>query len=114
MKVDYIALSIPIFFLLIGIELAYTYFHKLKYYRLNDSISNLSQGIGQQVTGIFMKTAVFFGYKYIYEHLRIFDLPSTILNTIYPSHYVNLGFKAGSPGFFTYRWHFLALTLSCS
>ena len=25
MKVDYIALSIPIFFLLIGIELAYTY-----------------------------------------------------------------------------------------
>ena len=79
MKVDYIALSIPIFFLLIGIELAYTYFHKLKYYRLNDSISNLSQGIGQQVTGIFMKTAVFFGYKYIYEHLRFFDLPSTVL-----------------------------------
>lgn len=79
MKVDYIALSIPIFFLLIGIELAYAYIYKLKYYRLNDSISNLSQGIGQQVTGIFMKTALFFGYKYIYDHLRIFDLPTTIL-----------------------------------
>lgn len=79
MKVDYIALSVPVFFLLIGIELAYSYFYKLKYYRLNDSISNLSQGIGQQITGIFMKTALFFGYKYIYDNLRLFDVPSTIL-----------------------------------
>ena len=46
MKVDYIALSIPVFFILIGIELAYNFYKKLKYYRFNDSISNLSQGIG--------------------------------------------------------------------
>ncbi len=78
MKVDYIALSVPVFFILIGIELAYDFYKKLGYYRLNDSISNLSQGIGQQLTGIFMKTALFFGYKYIYEHWRVFDLPATI------------------------------------
>jgi alkylglycerol monooxygenase len=78
MKVDYIALSVPVFFILIGIELAYDFYKKLGYYRLNDSISNLSQGIGQQLTGIFMKTALFFGYKYIYEHWRMFDLPSTV------------------------------------
>jgi alkylglycerol monooxygenase len=78
MKVDYIALSVPVFFILIGIELAYDFYKKLGYYRLNDSISNLSQGIGQQLTGIFMKTALFFGYKYIYEHWRVFDLPSTV------------------------------------
>lgn len=79
MQVDYIALSIPVFFILIAIELAYSYFNRLNYYRLNDSIANLSQGIGQQITGIFMKTALFFGYKYIYEHWRLFDLPSTVL-----------------------------------
>ncbi|WP_316748310.1 sterol desaturase family protein [Pedobacter gandavensis] len=78
MKVDYIALSIPVFFILIGIELAWSFYKKLGYYRLNDSISNLSQGIGQQVTGIFMKTAVFFGYLYIFEHWRLFDLPQNI------------------------------------
>ncbi len=78
MKVDYIALSVPIFFILIGIELAYTFYKKLGYYRLNDSIANLSQGIGQQVTGLFMKTALFFGYKYIFEHWRLFDLPNTV------------------------------------
>ena len=78
MKVDYIALSVPVFFILIAIELAYSFYKKLAYFRLNDSISNLSQGIGQQVTGIFMKTALFFGYKYIYEHWRFWDLPNTI------------------------------------
>ncbi|MCX2574526.1 sterol desaturase family protein [Pedobacter sandarakinus] len=78
MKVDYIALSVPVFFILIGIELTYTFYKKLNYYRLNDSIANLSQGIGQQLTGIFMKTALFFGYKFIFEHWRIFDMPKGI------------------------------------
>ncbi len=78
MNVDYIALSIPIFFILIGIELAYDLFKKLKYYRFSDSISNLSQGVGSQITGLFMKTILFFGYKYIFEHFRLFDLPTAI------------------------------------
>ena len=78
MKVDYIALSIPIFFILIGIELVYSYVKKVQYYRLNDSISNLSQGIGQQLIGVFMKTILFFGYTYLYEHARIFDIPTNI------------------------------------
>lgn len=78
MNVDYIALSVPIFFILIGAELAYTFYKKLNYYRLNDSISNLSQGIGQQVLGVFMKAALFFGYKYIFEHWRFFEIPNTV------------------------------------
>ena len=79
MKVDYIALSIPIFFLLIGIELLYGVIKKVKLYRLNDSITNISLGIGQQVTGVFMKTALFFGYLYLYENYRIMTLESTVL-----------------------------------
>lgn len=78
MKVDYIALSIPVFFILIAIELGYNFYKKLNYYRFNDSIANLSQGIGQQITGLFMKTALFFGYKYIFEHWRWLDLPDNI------------------------------------
>jgi len=75
---DYIALSVPVFFILIGVELAYSFYKKLNYYRLNDSISNLSQGIGQQMIDVFMKTVLFFGYKYIFENWRIFDLPKSI------------------------------------
>ncbi len=78
MKTNYIALSVPIFFILIGIELAYTFYKKLKYYRLNDSIANLSQGIGSQLVGLFMKSVLFIGYMYIFEHWHLFEIPNTI------------------------------------
>lgn len=78
MKVDYIALSIPLFFILIGIELAYAIYKKLNYYRLNDSLANLSQGIGSQLVGIFLKTATFYSYLYIYEHWRFYTFPNSI------------------------------------
>ena len=78
MKTNYIALSIPVFFILIGIELAYTFYKKLKYYRLNDSIANLNQGVGSQLVGLFMKAVTFLGYLYLFEHLRLFTIPNTI------------------------------------
>ena len=75
--VDYITLSIPLFFLLIGIEIAYSIYKKLNYYRFNDSIANLSQGIGSQLVGLFLKTATFFGYLYIFDHWRFYTFPNT-------------------------------------
>jgi sterol desaturase/sphingolipid hydroxylase (fatty acid hydroxylase superfamily) len=78
MPVNYIALSIPIFFIMIGIELAYTVYKKLDYYRLNDSLSNLSQGIGSQLVGIFLKTITFFSYLYIYNNWRFYEFPNSI------------------------------------
>ena len=78
MKVDYIALSIPVFFILIGVELAYAIHKKLDYYCLNDSLANLSQGIGSQLIGLFLKTVTFWAYLYIFEHLRFYIFPNTI------------------------------------
>lgn len=82
MEVNYIALAIPAFFLLIGIELAYSLWKGVKLYRLNDSITNIGLGIGQQVTGIFLKTALFYGYMFLYEHYRFFTLENSVLNWI--------------------------------
>ncbi|WP_026898398.1 sterol desaturase family protein [Daejeonella oryzae] len=78
MKVDYIALSVPVFFILIGIELAYALYKKLDYYRLNDSLANLSQGIGSQLIGLFLKTATFWAYLTVFDHLRFYTFPNTI------------------------------------
>lgn len=78
MKVDYIALSIPVFFILIGIELGYAVYKKLNYYRLNDSLANLSQGIGSQLVGIFLKTGTFYSYLYIFEHWRFYTFPNSV------------------------------------
>ncbi len=80
MHTDYIALSIPVFFFLIGIELLFDIKKRRELYRLNDSITNISLGIGQQVTGIFVKTAVMAGYFFLYDHFRFTTIPSTVLN----------------------------------
>lgn len=62
-----IVYSIPIFFLLIGVELLITRVRGLSYYRFNDAITNLSCGIGSQVTGIFMKFLTFGVYVLIFD-----------------------------------------------
>ncbi len=79
MNVDYITLSIPVFFILIGIEFFYGLKKNIQLYRVNDSVTNISLGIGQQVTGVFMKTALFYGYLYLYENMRFSTIESNFL-----------------------------------
>lgn len=79
MDVHYIVLAIPVFFLLIGIEVLLSKMRQTQDYRLNDAITNLSCGIGQQVVGIFLKTATFLGYQFIYVNFRLVEMPQTIL-----------------------------------
>ena len=68
MKVNYITYSIPIFFLLIGIELLFGYLKKKKLYRFNDALTNINLGIGSQVVGIMTKGLLFMAYLYLYEN----------------------------------------------
>ena len=72
---DYIQLAIPVFFLLIGIELALARVLERDSYRLNDSIGDLSCGVLQQLGGVFLKTALFAGYALLYAGYRLFEIP---------------------------------------
>ena len=74
---DYIALAVPFFFLLIGIELLVNKLQHKDHYRLNDAITSISCGIGSELVGVFMKTGLFFGYLYIFNNIRVFSLPDT-------------------------------------
>lgn len=74
---NFIALSVPVFFLLMGVELLYGVITRQRLYRLNDSISNLSCGIGQQVLGTWFKLLSGAMYIYIYENWRLLTLPDT-------------------------------------
>lgn len=77
--VNYIALSIPVFFLLIGVELLISRLQHTQLYRFNDAVTNLNCGIGQQVLGVFLKAFVLLLYVGVYERFRIADMPSTVL-----------------------------------
>jgi len=69
-----IVLSIPIFFILIGIELVVERLSHRKLYRLPDAIANLSCGITSQLSGLFMRVLAIGVYEVIYSNLAFFTL----------------------------------------
>lgn len=60
--------SIPVFFLLIGLEVLIARMKGLSYYRFNDAITNLSCGISSEVAKVFLRTFTFVGYMWLYQH----------------------------------------------
>jgi alkylglycerol monooxygenase len=76
METDPIHLAIPVFFALIGVELVAARVLERDVYRLADSIADLSCGIAQQIAGVFLKTALFAGYAWLYADYRVLGLPA--------------------------------------
>jgi sterol desaturase/sphingolipid hydroxylase (fatty acid hydroxylase superfamily) len=76
----YIALAVPVFFLLIGVELLVNRARGASSYRLHDAVSSLSCGVGQQVLGIvFFFTARVVGYDLVHKKTAIFSIsPSQV------------------------------------
>ena len=99
-----IVYSIPIFFLLIGVELLIVRMKGLPYYRFNDAITNLSCGIGSQVSGIFMKFLTFGVYVIIYNH--------SPLSGRIPYNYLTIILLFLGVDFFYYWFHRLAHEIS--
>ncbi|HYJ78125.1 MAG TPA: sterol desaturase family protein, partial [Longimicrobiaceae bacterium] len=66
-----ILFSIPFFFLLLALELAYSAWSGRRLLRLNDSISDLSCGILSQVSGVFSKLLTIGVYIQVERHLAV-------------------------------------------
>lgn len=79
MSVNPIVLSIPVFFILIAVEVIYDRLRHKNLYRLNDALTNISCGITEQISGVFFKVGTVALYYFIYEHFRWFTLPNNLL-----------------------------------
>ena len=79
---DYIIYSIPVFLVLILIEIGWSAWSGKNVYRFNDLISNIGCGIGSQVVGAFTKTAIFAIYLWTYDHWRLFTIENSALTWI--------------------------------
>jgi alkylglycerol monooxygenase len=77
----YVALAIPFFFLLIGVELIAVRLRGPRgAYRFADSITNLSCGVGQQVLEPFFKSIAILPYAWLWEHARVATIrPDSLL-----------------------------------
>ncbi len=67
-NIPYIMYAVPVFFLLIGVELVVALWEQKKAYRLHDSINDLSCGITEQMVGLFLKGLLFAGYLGTYAY----------------------------------------------
>lgn len=76
MDVNPIVLSIPIFAVLIIIEVIIQWVNKRKLYRLNDAITNINCGVTQQVSGVFLKLFGIGIYALLFEKFAIWQIPT--------------------------------------
>lgn len=77
-----VALSIPLFFVLMGLEFVVLRRDPERRYRLHDSISSLSCGVGQQVLGAFLHFIPVAAYAAIYDHARLTTVPESPLTWV--------------------------------
>lgn len=78
MSINPIVLSIPIFFLLIGIELVVERLSHRKLYRLPDAIANMSCGITSQLSGLFMRVLGVGAYELIFAATALFEVKASM------------------------------------
>ena len=76
-----IALAIPFFFLLIGVELWAANRRGLRLYRFADAIADLSCGMAQQIFLVFAVAVITGGYVWLYQY-RLFSFGRTILQPV--------------------------------
>jgi sterol desaturase/sphingolipid hydroxylase (fatty acid hydroxylase superfamily) len=74
MNFNPVILSIPIYFFLIGLELLYQLISKVKTYRTNDAITNISCGITSQVSNALWGVLSIGMYQYIYQYWSIGEI----------------------------------------
>ncbi len=79
MNLNPIVLSIPIFFLLLGIELTVERLSHRKLYRLPDAIANLSCGITSQLAGLFLRILGIGVYELLYANFALFHLEKNVI-----------------------------------
>lgn len=71
---NYIVFAIPVFFILIGLELWLANRKHAVVYRMNDALTNISCGIVQQVFAVLMRGTLILGYLFLHEHYRLAEL----------------------------------------
>lgn len=82
MNLDPTVIAIPVYFLLIGLELVAHHYQSIKSYRMNDAITNINCGITSQVVGAFLKVMSIGLYTYLFEQFRFTTIENGALTWI--------------------------------
>ncbi len=92
-----IVASIPLFFILIGIEMVAARVLERRVYSFADSFTDLGCGLIEQLLGVLVKASLFAAYLALYAKARFFDLP--------PDSWIVFGACFLAVDFFYYWFH---------
>ncbi len=78
MNLSPVVIAIPMYFILMALEMIVLRFQKHPGYRLNDAITNINCGVISQVTGVFIKILSIGIYTWIFQNFSIFTVPNNV------------------------------------
>ncbi len=100
MTLDPIALSVPVFFLLIGLELLVARARRRRVYRFTDSFADLGCGVTQRVVLLLFEVSLLGVYALVHAHARLWTFaPGSVWPWLIAIVGVDLGY---------YWWHRLS------
>jgi alkylglycerol monooxygenase len=79
MHLNYLALAVPLFTGLIGLELLIAKRKKKNYFNFAGSIANINVGIAERLLDTLITGLFFFVYDYLQKHFGIFDIKASLL-----------------------------------
>jgi alkylglycerol monooxygenase len=79
MTLNYMALAVPLFLLLIGIEYWFSKRLGRQLFNFNSSIANMNVGVAERLIDMFTAGSFFFFYDYLQKNYGLFEIHPTLL-----------------------------------
>ncbi|RFS23957.1 sterol desaturase family protein [Chitinophaga silvatica] len=79
MHLNYLALAVPFFLVFIGLEYLISQKQGKRYFKFNDSVTNLSIGIFERLLDVFTVGMFYYVYAYLHTRFGIFDIRPGVL-----------------------------------
>ena len=78
MKLNYLALAVPLFLSFIALEYYYSKRKGKNFFQYAESVANLNVGIAERLLDVFTTGLFFFIFDYIHKHFAIFDIKAGV------------------------------------
>src|SRR5262245_10794924 len=82
MKLNILALGVPLFMFFIGLEYYYSKRKGKNFFQYAESIANLNVGIAERLLDLFTIGLFFFVFDYVYKHFALFHIRTNALTWI--------------------------------
>jgi alkylglycerol monooxygenase len=79
MKLNILGFAIPLFLLFMLIEYLVARAKKRPYFRLHNSLANISVGIAERLLDVFVTASFFFAYDFLQKHYGLFNISNSVL-----------------------------------